>query len=78
MEESNENSMKKKTKKRRRRTELRKEYDLSALKGGVRGKYTERYLAESNIGVLSADDVRFAEAVKRGEAQLEGGKIPNS
>jgi len=35
--------MKKKTEKRERRDELRREYGLSKLKGGVRGKYTARY-----------------------------------
>ncbi len=33
----NENTMKKKTEKRERRDGLRREYDLSKLKGGVRG-----------------------------------------
>jgi hypothetical protein len=31
--------MKKKTEKRERRDDLRREYDLSKLKGGVRGEY---------------------------------------
>ncbi len=37
--------MKKKTEKRQRRDKLRREYDLSKLKGGVRGKYAARYRA---------------------------------
>lgn len=47
--------MKKKTEKRERRDELRREYDLSKLKGGVRGKYAARYRAGTNIVLLSPD-----------------------
>jgi hypothetical protein len=39
--------------------DLRPEYDLSALKGGVRGKYLERYRAGTNLALL-APDVRAA------------------
>src|SRR5260221_8717242 len=42
--ERNENTMKKKNEKRPE-GELRSEYDLSKLKGGVRGKYVARYRA---------------------------------
>ena len=42
----NENIMKKKTEKRERGNELRGEYDLSKLKGGVRGKYVARFEQE--------------------------------
>jgi len=35
--------------------ELRPEYDLSLLKGGVRGKYAERYRAGTNLVLLSPD-----------------------
>ncbi len=35
-------NMKKRTEKRKARDELRREYDLSKLKGGVRGKYIAR------------------------------------
>jgi hypothetical protein len=35
--------------------ELRPEYDLSKLKGGVRGKYYERYRAGTNLVKLDAD-----------------------
>jgi hypothetical protein len=35
--------------------ELRSEYDLSKLKGGVRGKYLERYRAGTNLVKLDAD-----------------------
>jgi hypothetical protein len=47
--------MKKKTEKRKSRNELRGEYDLSSLKGGVRGKYTARYKAGTNLVLLSPD-----------------------
>jgi hypothetical protein len=47
--------MKKKTEKRERRDELRREYDLSKLKGGVRGKYTARYRAGTTLVLLSPD-----------------------
>jgi len=39
--------------------DLRPEYDLSALKGGVRGKHLERYRAGTNLALL-APDVRAA------------------
>jgi len=39
--------------------ELRPEYDLSELKGGVRGKYLERYRQGTNLALL-APDVRAA------------------
>src|SRR6266849_4103318 len=47
--------MKKKTEKQTERDELRREYDLSNLKGGVRGKYIARYRAETNLVLLSPD-----------------------
>ena len=47
--------MKKKTEKRERRDELRREYAVSELKGGVRGKYTARYRAGTNLVLLSPD-----------------------
>lgn len=47
--------MKKKTEKRGRRDELRGAYDLSELKGGVRGKYIARYRAGTNLVLLSPD-----------------------
>ncbi|MGO9601123.1 MAG: hypothetical protein ACLP7Q_24355 [Isosphaeraceae bacterium] len=37
----------------------RPEYDPSVLKGGVRGKYLERYRAGTNLALL-APDVRAA------------------
>lgn len=48
--------------------DLRPEYDASALTGGVRGKYLERYRAGTNLALL-APEVRAAfptdEAVNR-------------
>ena len=35
--------------------ELRAEYDLSQLKGGVRGKYAARYMAGTNLVLLAPD-----------------------
>lgn len=39
--------------------ELRPEYDASALKGAVRGKYYDRYRSGTNLALL-APDVRAA------------------
>lgn len=39
--------------------EMRPEYDLSKLKGKVRGKYAERYKAGTNL-ILLESDVREA------------------
>ncbi len=47
--------MKKKPEKRERREALRREYDLSKLKGGARGKYIARYRAGTNLVLLSPD-----------------------
>ena len=47
--------MKKKTERQKTRDELRREYDLSKLKGGVRGKYLARYRAGTNLVLLSPD-----------------------
>jgi hypothetical protein len=47
--------MKKKTEKPERPEELRREYDLSKLKDGVRGKYAARYRAGTNLVLLSPD-----------------------
>lgn len=35
--------------------EMRPEYDSSQLKGGVRGKYVERYRAGTNLALLEPD-----------------------
>jgi hypothetical protein len=50
--------MKRTTRKRKATGELREEYDLSSLKGGVRGKYFERYQAGTNLVLLSPDVAR--------------------
>ena len=51
--------MKKKTEKRERRDELRREYDLSKLKGGIRGKYLARHRAGTNLVLLSPDVAKY-------------------
>ena len=56
---ANEDIMKKRTEKRERRDELRREYDLSKLKGGVRGKYAARYRAGTNLVLLSPDVAEY-------------------
>lgn len=53
--EGENDNMKKKAEKRVRRDELRREYDLSKLNGGVRGKYVERCRAGTNLVLLSPD-----------------------
>jgi hypothetical protein len=50
-----ENIMKKRTERRKLTDELRREHDLSKLKGGVRGKYAARYQAGTNLVLLSPD-----------------------
>jgi len=50
--------MKKTAKKRKATDELRQEYNLSNLKGGVRGKYFECYQAGTNLVLLSPDVAR--------------------
>jgi hypothetical protein len=47
--------MKKRTRKPQSRDELRREYDMITLKGGVRGKYVDRYRAGTNLVLLSPD-----------------------
>ena len=44
-----------KAKRRKIRAELRREYDLRKLKGGIRGKYTARYKQGTNLVLLSPD-----------------------
>jgi hypothetical protein len=43
---------------KRRTDELRSEYDLSRLRGGVRGKYHKLALAGTNLVVLDPDIVK--------------------
>ncbi len=51
--------MKISAKKRKVRDELRRGYDLSKLKGGVRGKYTARYEVGTNLVLLSPDVAEY-------------------
>ena len=50
--------MKKPTKKELE-DDLRPEYDLSKLKGGVRGKYARRFKMGTNLVLLSPDVARY-------------------
>ncbi|MEJ2746146.1 MAG: hypothetical protein P8123_10760, partial [bacterium] len=43
----------------RHNEELRPEYDLSKLKGGVRGKYAKRYCKGTNLVRLEPDVARI-------------------
>jgi len=52
---ASENIVKKKTEKRRQPDDLRREYDLSKLEGGVRGKYIGRYKDRTNLVLLSPE-----------------------
>ena len=58
--------------------ELRPEYDLSSLKGGVCGKHLERYKAGTNLALL-APEVRAAfptdEAVNEALRSLMPGQV---
>jgi hypothetical protein len=47
--------MSKKSQKRKVIDELRPEYSLSELKGGMRGKYTASYSAGTNLALLAPD-----------------------
>ena len=51
--------MKTKNKKTRRTDELRAEYNLSELGGGVRGKYLARYRSGTNLVLLSPDVAKY-------------------
>lgn len=55
---SSENSMRKELAKRRNSDDLRPEYDLARLKGGVRGKYYQRATAGTNLVLLEPDVAR--------------------
>jgi hypothetical protein len=50
--------MKKTSSKQKAADEIRREYDLSELKGGIRGKYLGRYRAGTNLVLLSPDVAR--------------------
>ena len=49
----------KKANKREMADELRPEYDLSKLKGGVRGKYAKRFQQGTNLVLLSPDVAKY-------------------
>lgn len=49
----------------KRNDELRREYDLSSLKGGVRGKYYRRATAGTNLVLIEPD---LADLFPDGEA----------
>jgi hypothetical protein len=51
--------MKKRSERRKVPDELRREYDLSKLRGGVRGKYATRYQAGTNLVLLSPDVAEY-------------------
>ena len=52
----------KKKRKNERDDDLRPEYDLhELLKGGVRGKYAERYQAGTNLILLAPDVAKYFE-----------------
>ncbi len=67
-------------KKHHDKDELRPEYDLTALKGRVRGKYVDRYNAGTNL-VLLDEDVAMAfpttEAVNKALRELIRGTDPS-
>jgi hypothetical protein len=44
---------------RKKADDLRPEYDLSKLKGGVRGKYAKRFQQGTNLVLLSPDIARY-------------------
>ena len=49
----------KKVNNREAEDDLRPEYDLSKLKGGVRGKYAKRFQQGTNLILLSPDVARY-------------------
>jgi hypothetical protein len=51
--------MKKRTEKREMKGELRREYDLAKLKGGIRGKYIARYRNGTNLVLLSPEIAKY-------------------
>ena len=57
-ESGNENIMKKASKKEMN-DDLQPEYDLSKLKGGLRGKYAKRFRQETNLVLLSPDVAKY-------------------
>ena len=58
--------------------EMRPEYDLSQLKGKVRGKYVERYRAGTNLVLLESDvQAAFPDAEAVNEALRMLMKVAN-
>src|SRR5258708_6182824 len=55
---ASENIMKKRTERRKLTDELRREYDLSKLKG-VHGKYASHYQVGTNLVLLSPDVAKY-------------------
>jgi hypothetical protein len=55
----NETIIRKTAKKQEEADELRPEYDFSALKNGVRGKYAARFSARTNLVLLSPDIAKY-------------------
>ena len=49
----------KKVNNRKSADDLRPEYDLSKLKGGVRGKYAKRFQKGTNLVLLSPDVAKY-------------------
>jgi hypothetical protein len=64
--------MKKRMERREAADELRREYDLSKLKGGVRGKYAARYKAGTNLILLSPDVAKHFPDEQSVNAALRG------
>lgn len=65
------NSMKKKAAENND-DELRPEYDFASMKGGVRGKYVDRYRAGTNLALLEPE---LAQAFPTDEAVNEALRI---
>jgi restriction endonuclease S subunit len=51
--------MKKRTEKQEMKDELRREYDLTKLKGGIRAKYVARYRNGTNLVLLSPEIAKY-------------------
>ena len=49
----------KKANNKKKTDDLRSEYDLSKLKGGVRGKYAKRFQKGTNLVLLSPDVAEY-------------------
>ena len=49
----------KKANKKKMADDLRPEYDLAKLKGGVRGKYAKRFQKGTNLVLLSPDVAKY-------------------